>query len=506
MSSRSADNLAGLTPGECLRLLVEHRRKWLLPTLACGALALCYALVMSRYWEASQGLVVRREVSGSVANEPGKFADLYEMRTFQETILELVKSQQVISATLQAVEEAETGRAAVAPTASEIESLRERLDMSPPGGAEFGKTEIFYLQAKDTNRERAIRLVSELCKQLDERLGWLRREQSASLIGELNQQVELAEAALEVETSRLAEIESEVGADLGELRMLNASFSGQSDLRQQAVNLNVERREAEMQVREAEQLLIILKSAREKPDQLIAMPNSLLESQPTLRRLKDGLVDAQLRAARLGGTRTEDHPQILAANLSVEYVRKDLHSELEVAIRGVEVESQLSRNRTANLEEQYQEVQQRLSRLAGLRASYENRMSAVENSRQVLGQAQKQLGKVSSAQAAAHSVSLVTPIDRPETGPNPAGPGRASIVLLGTFGGFALGMGWLFLTVVPGPVVGDDFAVNVAAKRDVAATTAVPRKVASRLPPSVAAKVAEIVAARKAGMSLEPGV
>ncbi len=503
MSSRTANNLTGLTPSECLRLLIEHRRKWLLPTIACGALALCYALVMSRYWEASQGLVVRRQASSSMSNEPGKFADLYEMRTFQETIFELVKSRQVISSTLKGVALAETGRDGGEPTASEIESFRKRVKMSPPGGAEFGKTEVFYLQAKDTNRDRAIRLVSELCKQLDARLGRLRSEQSQSLIGELNQQVEQAEAALQAETGLLAELELEVGPDLGELRMLNASFSGQSDLRQEAVNLNNERRAAEIRVREAKHLLRILNDAREEPDHLVAMPSSLLVSQPTLRRLKDGLVDAQLRAARLGGTRTSDHPQVLAANLAVENIRQDLHNELEVAIRGVEVESHLSKDRRANLEQQYQGVQQRLSRLAGLRVGYANRMAAVESSRIVLSQAQKQLGEVRSGQLTAHDVSLVTPIDRPETGPNPVGPGRASIVLLGTFGGFAFGMGWLFLTVVPGPVDSGEVAIPAAAATT---ATSTPRKVPSSLPPAVAAKVAEIIASRSAGMPVEAGI
>lgn len=533
MSSNTAPNnttgnLAGLTPSECLRLLIDNQSKWLLPTIVCSVLALGYALVMSRYWEATQGLVVRREISTATGNEPGKFADLYEMRTFQETILELAKSQQVITLTLQAVEQAETGQPAKVPSASKIESFRKRLSLLPPGGAEFGKTEVCYLQVKDKNRDRAIRLVAELGQQIDTRLRRLRKEQSNSLSDELKLQVDRAQAALQIETARLAKFETEVGADLGELRMLNASFSGQSDLRQQAINLNNERRNTEMQLRKSEQLLTVLRDARQEPEQLIAMPNSLLESQPTLRRLKDGLVDAQLRAARLEGTRTADHPQVQAANDSVEHIRNDLHGELEVAIRGVQVELQLANNTMAKLEQQHQGVQQRLGRLAGLRADYANRTSAVENSRKVLDQAQKQLGEVSATQVAAHSASLVTPIDQPETGPYPAGPGRASIVLLGTFGGFAVGMGWLFLTVVPTPVqnpvptplqdsattpvreenqvsaVVEPFVEPIAAEPAPAAEVKADpvemptlRNIPSSLPPAVATKIAEIVAARE---------
>lgn len=518
-----AGNLAGLTPRECLRLLFEHRQKWILPTIACGALALVYALFMSRYWEASQGLMVRPEATASSTTEVGKFADLYQMRTFQETILEVAKSSQVIVAALQAVEQAETDENPTEPTAEDIEKMRERLSLLPPGGAEFGKTEVCYLQVKDTKRERALKLVAEFGQQIDKRLHSLRTEKSRSLSKEIEQQVARAKAALEVETSRLAEFESQVGADLGELRMLNASYSGQSDLRQQAIRLNDERRAAELASREAEQLLSVLKAARNEPEQLIAMPSTLLVSQPTLRRLKDGLVDAQLRAARLEGTRTADHPQVQAAIASVEFIRKDLHNELKVAIRGVQVEKELNANRATKLQQQYEGVQQRLANLAKLRAGYENRMSAVENSRGVLDQAQKQLGEVQARLVADSGSQLVTPIDQPETGPYPGGPGRATVVLVGTFGGFALGMGWLFLTVVPTtpseesaesipasqseavPAV-EPIAESPVATPEPAAAFSVPpapRDVSSNLPPAVAAKIAEIVAAREASVPQE---
>jgi len=494
-------NLAGLTPAECVRLLVEYRQKWLLTTAVCVALALGYALIMPRYWEATQGLVVRREASAN-GNEPGKFADLYEMRTFQETVLELAKSPQVITATLQAVD------GVTQTTDKDIEKLRKRLSLLPPGGAEFGKTEVCYLQVKDTERQRAIRLVAELGQQVDHRLRQLRKQQSQSLSAELHQQVDRAQQALDVETERLAQFEAEVGADLGELRMLNASNSGQSDLRQQAVNLNNERRTAELKVRESEQLLSVLELALEEPEQLIAMPNSLLESQPTLRRLKDGLVDAQLRAARLASTRTAEHPQVLAAREAVERIRHDLYGELNVAIRGVDVEQNLSSNRVANLQTQYEAVQQRLGRLAGLRADYANRMSAVENSRNVLDRAQKQLGEVESKLVASHSASLVTAIDQPETGPYPGGVGRTSVVLFGTFAGVALGLGWVFLIASPDPITARKALFEVRdttmqnGSRSNGATTA--RKVPNNLTPETAKKLAEIIANRKERLANQP--
>jgi len=171
-------NATGLTPTECLRLLIEYRRRWIVPTLVCAVLATGYALFMPRYWGASQALVVRGEVSSSSSRQPGKFADLYEMRTFQETILELAKSRRVLSETLQAIEQAETGEVADEPSLRKIEAFRRRVDLRPPGGAEFGKTEIFYLNVKDRDSKRAGQLVDLLRHHLDLRLRQLRDDPS----------------------------------------------------------------------------------------------------------------------------------------------------------------------------------------------------------------------------------------------------------------------------------------------------------------------------------------
>src|SRR5690606_34593338 len=103
--------------------------------------------------------------AGARGPSPGKFADLYEMRTLQETILEVAKSQQVVVGTLKAVNQ-ELNGAAGEPDAEEIDKFRERLKMLPPHGGEFGKTEVFYFYMKDPDRKRAVALVGELCRQL----------------------------------------------------------------------------------------------------------------------------------------------------------------------------------------------------------------------------------------------------------------------------------------------------------------------------------------------------
>ncbi|MDZ4659682.1 MAG: hypothetical protein SH868_19080 [Bythopirellula sp.] len=458
----ASENLE-FTPQRCLQLLVERWRTWLTPAIACGVLSLVYAIFMTRYWEAFQGMVVREEASVSAGSkQPGKFADLYEMRTFQETILELAKSHQVVSTTMKNVAEAETGEVPAEPTAEQIEKFRKRLTMSPPDGAEFGKTEVFYFSVKDPSRERAIDLVAALCKQLALRLGHLRQERSQGLTNELEKQVELAGKVHQEENTRLKEFEMQVGSDLGELRVLHSAMGGQSDLRQQLVELEKETRAVEARLREAEDLLIVLQAAQDNPEELVAMPSSLLKIQPTLQRLKNGLVDAQLQVSKLSGTRTTSHPYVRAAQETVVQVREELHRELAVVIEGLQVEVGLSHNRLEVLTSQVGGLQKRLNRLAELRAEYTSRVASVESSRAVLSQARKQLSEVRAKQVAAQSAQLVTPIDSPETGPHPVGLGRTMVVILGSFGGLVLGLGWLFLNLPTEASVSQTIAVELS--------------------------------------------
>ncbi|MEM9352499.1 MAG: Wzz/FepE/Etk N-terminal domain-containing protein [Planctomycetota bacterium] len=442
--STHADEFPG--PGEIIRLVVKKRAQWIGCAIACGALAVVYALFSVKYWEATQALLVRQEAVNS-ANLPGKFADLYEMRTLQETILELAKSRQVVTESLAAVS---GGASAARATEKDIEVFRRRLAMRPPNGAEFGKTEVFYVSVRDPDAQRAIALVTALCDQLEARLKKLRNQKADGLIAELEKQVELAAESHSEQTAALRKLETRLGPDLGELRLLNSASSGQSDLRQQLVAVGSEARVVTSEVEESRQLLRVLQAAQTEPERLTAMPNSLLSSQPALRRLKDGLVDAQLRTARLNGKRTENHPSVQAAIDSEARVRRDLFRELEVAVDGLQVQIGVGEARLAQLEARLSGYRERLGRLAADRAEYSNRLASVDNSRTVLDNARQKLSAAIAAKAAAQTASLVTRIDSPETGSNPIGIRRAAVVGVAVVGGALLGIGWIVL-MAPAP-------------------------------------------------------
>jgi succinoglycan biosynthesis transport protein ExoP len=468
------------SPADALRTLCRHPWHWLAPAAAVMFLAAVYALVRPVTWEASQALIVRDEAIAGPAR-PGRFQHVEDMRTVQETILELAKSRTVAAAALQQVGPPEDRDAAPAwPTPSDIAALQGAIRLTPPKGAEFGKTEVFYLKVQDRNRQRALALAEALCAQLQARFRDLRNAKAASITAELSRSVELAQQDLNLATASLAELENEVGADLAELRSLQDHAAADGPARLMIAEMEAELRQHRAAASANAELLALLQASKSDHGFLLAAPNRLLESQPSLRRLKDGLVDAQLRSAQLQGSMLPEHPQVVATQASEAEVREHVRQELDSAMRGVEVEQRLSAERCAAIETQLAQARQRLQRLAAMRAQYANLAAAVQHRSEILKSAQQQLTEARANEDAARSASLITPVDGPDAGQRPVGPGRAMIVAAGMAGGLLIGLGVVFLTVSPVP--------PGAQAADVAALTA-------RSPPALGQGAAASVAA-----------
>lgn len=449
MTAPRETNPASLSPTDVLSILRVYRRRWLMPTVLCGLLALVYAVVHRGTWEASQALIIRNEAS-SKTEGPGRFHLQDEMKTKQETLLEIVKSRNVLKKALARVGTPDGTVDENWPTERSLDDLKDNLKLSAPKGAEFGKTEIFYLKIRDRDRERAVALASAICDQLQSRFQQLLEDRAASTIDELVRSATLADVDLKNVTAELAELEQQVGGDLGELRMLHGSPSGESDLRKKVIGIESDLREAKAALQVNEELYQVLQAAQGDAGRLLATPNRLLESQSALRRLKDGLVDAQLETAQMLGKMSDDHPKVRAAKLGEQEISMHLHSEMAIALRGLEIDMRLNKTRAASLESQLKDARDRLDRLATLRAPYGTLVANVEYQGRHYEQAKRDLAEAKASQAGAISSNLVSRVDMPDTGSRPIGPGRKAIVMAGFVGGFVIGLGLLFLTV-PSP-------------------------------------------------------
>ncbi len=446
-----------VSANDILRTLHDEPRRWLIPAVVVALASLVFAIARPRVWEASQSLVVRDEVSNDALRKANS-SRAEDTKAAQETVLELAHSQSVLRRALEIVGPG-VSSAADFPTAREVEELAENIQLTPPKGSEFGKTDIFYLKSQDRDRERALALARTVSEQVQSSFESLRKTKVRSVIQELEKSAALASHELDRSTSELAAMERLIGgSDLGELRIMNELPSGMSDLRNESFAIEGELRKEISEKLQNEQLLAILKAAAVDPGELVACPNSLLNSQPGLKRLKDGLVDAQIKRATLSGSMSPEHPQVQAAHEAAEQIGVDLHSELAIAVRAIEADLRLSGNRIASLEVQKAKLHDRFDKLADIRARYNNLVAMARHRGEILKAAELELAEARSKQATAHTGALLQLIGEPVTGTRPIGPGGATIVLAGIFGGLILGLGLVVLTARPQPFSAEQIA------------------------------------------------
>lgn len=461
-----------VAPGQFIAWLSAYRWRWIVPTLLVMTGATTYALLKPSEWDASQALTIRNEAANN-EDGPGKFGHSEERRTAQETVLELAKSRAVLAAALEKVGAPARGRASEGawPSELEVDDFRENVTLAPPKGAELGRTEVFYLTVRDRDRQRAVELVAAVRDELEQRYQQLRDEKAKSMSVELRRTVEMARKNFAEATARVAKTEAEVGEDLGDLRMLHQSITGDTSLQRSATEIRNELRRVQNDRHSAEELMDLLKEAQKDPQRLVATPNRLIESQPGLRQLKQGLVEAQLRTATLLGQMSEIHPAVIAARESEHEVRRNIYAELTQAISGLDLELRLLEKQEDALQARLTDLDNRLARLASLRAAYGSNLAEMENRADLLRQAEDDLSRTEVSQVGADAASLIGRIDVPTVGTRPAGPGRTLIILVGAVGGLLAGAGFLVLTTpLPAtewvPVSGTPEVVVVVEPRD----------------------------------------
>ncbi|XZE34376.1 hypothetical protein SH501x_005194 [Pirellulaceae bacterium SH501] len=468
-----------------LRGILVWSPLWILTTVLFGGLGVGYAFFLKTdTFVASQALLVRDEANGAVMRL-GRFQSQAEMKAAQETILEMAKSHQVVRDALLAVGKPPTlvnwfGMSDFAgeyPSKDLIEeTAKQAILIHAPKGVEFGVTEVIYIDVKASTTEYAVQLNRALCDALEGRLQQLRKLRADGVIEELVFARDSARAALAQCTQELNEIERRAGSDLSDLRgMTDAIGSGASS------KAELEQIKSEIrQIETARQSLLsdreMLEKASKDPSSFVVAPASFLNAHPGLKRLREGLVDAQIAEANIRGKFTEEHPAAIASRSAQESIMERFHEELKASFASIDSDIALHDRRLERLADQRKGIEFRLSNLANDRAHYANLISEVKSRTAILESAEKELAEAQAARDSSLATSLLTRLDAPIVSDKPIGPGKTTLSGMCAIAGFIFGLGIVF-AITPidfGPTYGRRAVDRITGRRaaDSVATTA----------------------------------
>ncbi len=431
-------------------VLVLFAPLWCGVTLLFAALGVGYALFKGDLYSASQPLVVRDEASSSVARL-GRFPSQTELKAAQKTIQEMAHNREVVAAALRQIGPPSGRPDPDYPSTKVVDSIASsHVNLLAPNGAEFGNTEVVYLQVKAKTQQRANEFCRAMLDNLTEQLRRVRQVRADSMIEELSHTREVARKNLDEASSRMNQIEIEFGTDLGELRNLNDAISGDGANRRALESITDELNEAELALDKRESLYELLVAGSEDPQQLLINGGDLLAEQPSLLRLKEGLIDAQIASSRQSGVYTDANPKQRVALAAEKEISTRMQIETAAVIRAMQPILKLERAQVANLHVRKEELNRRLNHLANARTNYAKIDAEVRQRTEQLAEAERALADATAIRSAALSTNLVEDLGPPQVTDHPIGPSGSLLAFGSTLAGLICGLGSVFL-IAPGP-------------------------------------------------------
>jgi hypothetical protein len=430
-------------------VLILFSPLWIGSAILFGAAGIGYSMVSRDYWSASQPMVLRDETTGA-ADRLGRFASQTELKAAQETILEMARNLEVVTAALKAIGPP-SGSPANWPTSTTVASTAKKLvNVRAPRGGEFGGSDMFYLQVEQDSPERARQFCEALFDSLTQQMRQVRQVRADSLIAELTHAKALAQERLKTAADSMREIEVNFGSDLGELRNLTEAINGEGANRRAMEDTIKELQIAELELEKLHSLKVFLTRGLSDPNHLLVSGADLLTRQPSLQRLKDGLIDAQLARSKLSGNMRPDHPKIKTAEIAEVAIIQAIEEEIGSVLQSMEPMIKIETERVERLTAKRNDLEKRLERLADIRTNYSRYASEVKHRTTLLEQAERALTDAEASRSAAVSTNLIAKLGPVTVSDNPVGPSTKILAVGGGAAGMIIGLGVVFL-VAPGP-------------------------------------------------------
>ena len=221
----------------------------------------------------------------------------------------------------------------------------------------------------------------------------------------------------------------------------------------------------------------VLRQAQHDPTVLVsAPPQDLLELQPALGGLTKGLNEALLRQSTNLGRYSRAHPLVISNDREINDIKNQIINELENSLSSLNSQLSLRVQNHESLSRRIHDHETRMMNLSGNRVNYKKLTDDEAKKRESLGKAESMLSNIQSLGTAAHSVDLLTRIDKPQISNAPIGPTKKTIVFGGMLAGLLLGMG---LVMFFAPIdIGESPIMNQAAVPSQQMAAAQPRQTA----------------------------
>jgi len=405
-----------------------------------------YGVLRPPVWEATQPLMIRAEaLEGS--RLPGRFESDQQRRQALDALVAVFQSCGVLEATLREVGPPRSIADRSYPGLTDVERLQRSVRVVPPSDTDFGTTDLIYLKVRDSQPDRAVRLASALVRHADRQLREIQSAKAEATVKELVLAEKNATETLQTLQRQLQEIEAQLGLDGLTLRSYEAKLD-ESPLRAAISDLEDQLEDLETQIATEKELIRLLREAEAKPETLSSIPPALLQKYPTLGRFKEALTDAEVKLIELRGQYADEHPTVVAAQLALDDLKDRIREEIPTIIQTIQNEQGMELVQKRLLDEKLRSEEAKTQAILSLLPQYHEVMARVRSQGEAVRDAQQRLATARALAATARSTQLITPLENPQTGNQPVGPGKLMFIAGGMVSGLFLAL-CLFLWLSP---------------------------------------------------------
>lgn len=404
-------------------------------------------LLATKTYTARQSLILRDDLMGD-AYKPSRFESQEQLKSAQETVLEIARKPQVIKAVLEQLGPTSSFSFGTYPSAETIEDVQGNITLAAPNGAEFGKTEAVVLSVKTVDPERSRKFVNLLLDQIDSKLNEVRLLRLESMRNELSQASVNAMQSLKTASRRLQDLEKSFGADITTIRGLNdPQGSGGFDLKLNQIRL--EQRQAAAQLASAKNQRALLLSAEKNGGVEFVSSNELLELQPALRGMMTNLSAAMAQLAINEGRYTSLHPELQRSRRAVKQQKQQLFNSIGTTIKGLDSQIQTLGALEKRLGQAVVKLEKQLENLTEQRVPYATLEEEVKKKAEVYNEVQGRLAQVQSYASSKEEVAMLTRVDEPQVNSRPDQIGAFQSGVIGGAIGLICGLGLVALLAPP---------------------------------------------------------
>lgn len=440
-ASGSALERGGLIDLEVLLSLLFLRKSIIMiATAATVAATLLLNLVTPAVYESTVQVIA----------EPAKDQNPYQLEVrsykdrqyFLETQKELVISGPVVRQTIAALqsrnEETITGR--------EVDAFAERIRVSSRAGQRSGlapelaaESNTFFVTVQDRNPDDAAKVANLLVEKYLAASLKLRKGQASSALESLSSTVDETSDRTREAHRALVEFEREkAGALLAELMNIDKPtvrvFPELQDIRAEYEKLRVE-------LAEHEAVEGVLQETLDSPDGDLVIPNTVLETNDTISRMKGEILELNLKLNQVLPFFTEESREVLALREQIASLEAGVRDEVKYLLRSERQTIKILEARIKAREESLNGYEQKLSQLSALNSEHAQLKGEYDSLVRAL---ETQQDSLASALAAAAESSVggayIEVIDKAQPNYTAVAPRTLRNLVLSILGGFFLGI------------------------------------------------------------------